>query len=351
MWQARVCQPRPKFFAHRRCRRRLAPTPPLVPSRHAGCARALTAAVLQTSQQQGTGSQQGASSSAAAAAVAGLATAAAAAVQLWPERAHCEAAPAAASAFRPPGGAEEQPGGWLGWLGSWAPWGGHGAAEPDWLQAVREDPRVAVVFAFALPFLSLSFGFVPSQADMEKGTERCHVGRAGQPLTAHQHALQHPHRAHRACLPAYTPAKPAASSWLLPASRLSTTSLFPLHCSQNHSCQAGGAAPVPPEALGAVGAAVGRRTPGLCTQPRAAAAGGARQQAALCCLWQQQAAKLTARLDWEGCPFWSTCARAAGAGAGCGRAAGAARQPRGLLHTGEGSEEPLLLTVEAAAAL
>lgn len=32
--------------------------------------------------------------------------------------------------------------------------------------------------------------------------------------------LQHPHSAHRACcLPACTPAKPAASSWLLPASR------------------------------------------------------------------------------------------------------------------------------------
>lgn len=99
--------------------------------------------------------------------MAGLATAAAAAAQLWPERAHCEAAPAAASAFRPPGGAEEQPRGWLGWLGSL--WGGRRGAEPDWLQAVREDPRVAVVFAFALPFLSLSFGFVPTQADMEKG--------------------------------------------------------------------------------------------------------------------------------------------------------------------------------------
>lgn len=34
-------------------------------------------------------------------------------------------------------------------------------------QAIKEDPRVAIVMAFALPFLSLSFGFTPSQADME----------------------------------------------------------------------------------------------------------------------------------------------------------------------------------------
>ncbi len=142
--------------------------------------------MLQASQHQGAGSQQRAGGSAAAAAV-GLATAAAAAEQLWPEQAHCEAVPASASAFRPPGGAEEHSGGWLGWLGSLAPWGGQRTAEPDWLQAVREDPRVAVVMAFALPFLSLSFGFVPTQADMEQGGMRagCDRGRDGRALPPH----------------------------------------------------------------------------------------------------------------------------------------------------------------------
>jgi hypothetical protein len=37
------------------------------------------------------------------------------------------------------------------------------------LQAMHEDPRLAVVMAFALPFLALSFGTSPKQADMDAG--------------------------------------------------------------------------------------------------------------------------------------------------------------------------------------
>lgn len=43
---------------------------------------------------------------------------------------------------------------------------------------MAEDPRVAVVMAFALPFLSLSFGYTPSPADMEA------AGRAVEPHLA-----------------------------------------------------------------------------------------------------------------------------------------------------------------------
>ena len=37
------------------------------------------------------------------------------------------------------------------------------------VQAMQDDPRVGVVMAFALPFLSLSFGYTPSEADLDAG--------------------------------------------------------------------------------------------------------------------------------------------------------------------------------------
>lgn len=44
---------------------------------------------------------------------------------------------------------------------------GHGSTSSPYLQAMHEDPRLAVVMAFALPFLALSFGTSPKQADMD----------------------------------------------------------------------------------------------------------------------------------------------------------------------------------------
>ncbi|KAL4419413.1 hypothetical protein ABPG77_003387 [Micractinium sp. CCAP 211/92] len=56
-----------------------------------------------------------------------------------------------------------------------------GATQAFYLQAMAEDPRVAVVMAFALPSLSLSFGYTPSRADMEA---------AGQAVEPHLAALR-----------------------------------------------------------------------------------------------------------------------------------------------------------------
>ncbi|KAL4425499.1 hypothetical protein ABPG75_009515 [Micractinium tetrahymenae] len=70
----------------------------------------------------------------------------------------------------------------MGWLFGWIPviGGGRqaGGEQPFYLQAIAEDPHVAVVMAFALPFLSLSFGYTPSAADMAA------AGRAVEPHLA-----------------------------------------------------------------------------------------------------------------------------------------------------------------------
>lgn len=99
----------------------------------------------------------------------------ASAAALWPTEAECGPAASASSHAGP-----QQS--WLGWLLSWIPFiGGSkqaGDAQAYYLQAMAKDPHVAVVMAFALPFLSLSFGYTPSPADMEA------AGRAVEPHLA-----------------------------------------------------------------------------------------------------------------------------------------------------------------------
>lgn len=138
----------------------------------AGSARVLVAACgAQGSSGSGSNSSGSAGTSLGAIAAAGLAGAAAAA-QLWPGRADCAAGPGAAVAYPPAAvAAAAEPQGWLSWAAGWLlPWrwfGGQPAEESPYLEAMRQDPRTIVVFAFALPHLSLSFGWTPAPADMD----------------------------------------------------------------------------------------------------------------------------------------------------------------------------------------
>lgn len=102
---------------------------------------------------------------------------------LWPGHAEADAgrpdAPPAAAAAT----AAEQRQGWLSWAAGWIPW--HGTVQPAdrsaFHAAMQADPRVGVVLAFALPFLSLSFGYTPSQEDMDA---------AGQLMEPHLESLR-----------------------------------------------------------------------------------------------------------------------------------------------------------------
>ncbi|PSC76100.1 E3 ubiquitin-ligase ARI4 [Micractinium conductrix] len=110
--------------------------------------------------------QQPHGAAAALAAVAVLGTAAAAAV--LPREAECAAAAPVPPPFLPGSPpAPPQQRGWLpGWLTAGLPFGGGSKEEASdmerqYVDAIHQDPRVAVVLAFALPLLSLSFGYAP----------------------------------------------------------------------------------------------------------------------------------------------------------------------------------------------
>ncbi|GAB4816837.1 hypothetical protein N2152v2_003883 [Parachlorella kessleri] len=133
---------------------------------------------LSSAAEHRTQQDPGGAWSAAAAAAATAAGAAAGAVALLPPvEARCEPAlpPLAARSSvivgspleggRGTGGSSWVP----GWLSlSWL-WGGGRRLHADnrFLGAIRKDPRVAVVLAYALPSLSLSFGFVPTRDDLD----------------------------------------------------------------------------------------------------------------------------------------------------------------------------------------